>query len=149
MGRILLAYLAAVAVTYVTAATAHTQSVMSRLADMDAPVTVGVRASATLHDLGGMATSFLPMIAVGLAIAFPVAAAAIRRLPRWRPVGYSVAGGVAVLVIHLTLSLMFQITPVAGARTTLGLTVQALCGGLGGWVFRICLPPRPAKADRG
>lgn len=147
MLRMLFAYLAAVAVTYVTASIAHTQSVMGRLLDMDVPVTLGDRLHATVHDVVGMAASFLPLLALALAIAFPVAGLAIRRLPRWRPVGYSVAGGVAVLVLHLTLSLVFQITPVAGARTTLGLTVQALCGGLGGWVFRICLAKPAARCS--
>jgi hypothetical protein len=146
MWRVLFAYLAAVTVTYVTAAAAHTQSVMSHLEDMDVPFTFADRVAATLHDIGGMATSFLPMVAVGLAIALPLAAAIMRVLPGWRQVGYALAGGAAMLTIHLALSLALDITPVAGARTTVGLTIQALCGALGGGVFRVTLPHRPRQA---
>jgi hypothetical protein len=146
MWRVLFAYLAAVTVTYVTAAAAHTQSVMSHLQDMDVPFTFADRVAATLHDIGGMATSFLPMVAVGLAIALPLAAAIMRVLPGWRQVGYALAGCAAMLTIHLALSLALDITPVAGARTTVGLTIQALCGALGGGVFRVTLPRRPRQA---
>src|SRR5690606_35389609 len=139
----LVAYLAAVLVTYAGAAVAHTQWVMASLADMGVDVAPGDRLGATVHDLVGMATPYLPIIAVGLAVAFPGAALIIRAVPQWRPLGYPLAGGVAVLVIHVVLHETFSITPIAAARTTAGLTVQALCGALGGWVFRRCLlPPR-------
>ncbi|MEQ8858141.1 MAG: hypothetical protein RIC56_05795 [Pseudomonadales bacterium] len=142
MIRVLSAYLAAVIVAYVGASIAQTQSVMARLADMGVPVSVGVRLEATAHDVVGLATSLLPLIAVGLAIALPVAALAIRVLPGWRPVGYVLAGGAALLAIHVALNLSLGIHPVAATRTTIGLTAQALCGGLGGWVFLQCLPER-------
>ncbi len=136
----ILAFLAAVFVTYACAAIAHTQTVMSNLADLGAPVTVGDRLAASGHDLLGMAPTLLPMVAVALAIAFPVAAWVIRRWPWWRAVGYSLAGGVAVLMIHVLLYQALGITGVAGARGTAGLTLQALCGAVGGLVFRQLLP---------
>lgn len=139
MLRVLAAYLAAVLVTYAGAAIAHTQSVMARLGDMGVPVGLADRLGATLHDLAGMAPLYLPIIAAGLAVAFPVASLVMRMLPRWRPVGYALAGGVAVLAIHVILYQTLAITPIAAARTTAGLTVQALCGALGGWVFRVGL----------
>lgn len=147
MLRAVAGYLAAVLVAYVTAAAAQTQSVMARLGDMGVDVSPGDRLGATVHDVAGMAGTYLPMIAVGFAIAFPVAAAVIRRVPRWRPVGYALAGGVAVLMIHVLLAWTLSITPVSAARTSLGLTVQALCGALGGWVF-LKTRPRPLPAPR-
>jgi len=135
MLRALAAYVAAVLVTYTLATIAATQHVMARLVDMGVDVSLADRLGTTLHDLAGMTTSYLPILAVGLAIAFPVAAGVARFAPRWRTIGYPLAGGLAVLVIHFTLSQLFNITPVAAARTTLGLTVQALCGALGGWLF--------------
>jgi hypothetical protein len=74
MIRTLTAYLAAVLVTYVVAAFAATQSVMNALQGLGAPVTAGVRLDAAWHDLLGMASSYLPIIAIALLIAFPVAA---------------------------------------------------------------------------
>lgn len=147
MLRSLGAYLVAVLVTYVSAAVAHTQSVLANLSDLGMTVTLGDRLSATWHDLLGMAVLYLPMIAAGLAVAFPVAAVIIRVRPRWRSVGFQLAGGAALLVIHVLLYQTLSITPVAAARTTVGLTIQALCGALGGWVFLLCLPPpRPTAA---
>lgn len=142
MVRVLIAYLVAVLVAYAAAAIAQTQSMLANLQDMGADVTLGDRLAATGHDLLGMATLFLPMIAAGFALALPVAAGIIRMLPRWRPVGYALAGGVALLAIHLLLQQAFNITPISAARTALGLTVQALSGALGGWVFLQCLPDR-------
>lgn len=139
MLRTLVAYLAAVLVTYAGAAIAHTQSVIASLREMGVKVGLGERLGATAHDLAGMAGLYLPIIAVGLAVAFPAASLVMRWLPRWRPVGYALAGGVAVLAIHVVLYQTFSITPIAAARTTAGLTVQALCGALGGWMFRFCL----------
>ena len=144
MVRTLGAFLAAVLVTYVVAATAATQSVMGRLSDLGAPVTMAVRAESTWHDLLGMATSYLPILAVALLIAFPVAALVVRFMPGWRAVGYPLAGAVAVLAVHIILEQLLMITPVAATRTLAGLGVQVLCGALGGWVFLRCLPARRA-----
>jgi len=142
MLRIIGAFLLAVLVTYLAAAVAATQSVMSSLADMGVAVPLVDRLVTTGQDLVGMATSFLPIIAVALGIAYPVAALVLRWRPDWRWFGYPLAGGVAILGVHVALELAFGITPVAAARSTLGLTLQALCGALGGWVFlRACPAP--------
>ncbi|MFW6093022.1 MAG: hypothetical protein ACODAC_03535 [Pseudomonadota bacterium] len=146
--RVVGAYVAGVLVAYATAAMASTQWVLAELTGMGAPVGPAERLAATGHDLVGMASSYLPLIAVGLAIAFPVAAGVVRILPRLRPIGYPLAGGAAVLAIHVILNELLEITPIAAARTTAGLTVQALCGALGGWVFLRGLP-RPAPRGAG
>ncbi len=136
MLRTLCAYLGAVITAYATATIAHTQWVLWSLSRMGAPVGLDDRLAATGHDLVGMATSYLPIIAVGLAIAFPVAGLLARSLPRLRWLAYPLGGGVALLAIHVILYQLLAVTPIASARTMLGLTVQALCGVLGGWVFR-------------
>jgi len=146
MLRIIGAYLLAVVVTYISAAVAATQSVMARLADMGVAVGLGDRLLTTGQDLVGMAPMFLPIIAIAFAIAFPVAALALRWRPDWRWFGYPLAGGVAILMVHVALQAAFNITPVAAARSILGLTFQALCGVLGGWVFLRALPAR-ARAE--
>jgi hypothetical protein len=144
MLRALAAFVAAVMVAYALAAFAQTHHVMSRLVDMGVDVTVGDRIRTALHDFVGMSPLYLPMIAIGCAIAFTVAAGVLRLAPRWRPLGYPLAGGAAVLAIHVILNQLFDITPIAAARTTLGLTVQALCGAVGGWLFGYLLRPRRA-----
>ena len=135
MLRTFSAWLIATLVAYAAAAIAATQSVMTRLAEMNVPVGIGERLRTTGLDLIGMAPMFAPMIAAGFAIAFVVAALIVRKRPDWQWFGYPLAGGVAVLVIHLALQAAFHITPVAAARTILGLAIQVACGVLGGWVF--------------
>lgn len=136
MLRTLAGFVAGVLVTYVCAAALSTQWVMASLGAMGVPVDLGVRLQATVHDLVGLATLYLPLIGAGFAVAFPAAALAIRWLPRWRPLGYPLAGGAAVLAIHVILNWTFDITPIAAARSAPGLTMQAMCGVLGGWVFQ-------------
>jgi len=142
MLRVMGAYLLAVIVGYVAAAAATTQSVMARLAEMGVAVPLADRLLTTLQDVVGMASSYLPIVAVAYAIAFPVAALVLRWRPQWRWFGYPLAGAVAILVVHLALEAAFGFTPVAAVRTTLGLMVQVLCGAVGGWVFLRSLPRR-------
>lgn len=144
MLRALGAYVSAVLLAYAFAAVAATQSVMARLADMGVEVSFGVRLQTTLQDLAGMAAMYLPIIAAAFAVAFPVAALVSRFLPGWRSLGYPLAGGVAILAVHFILNQTFNITPVAAARTPLGLAFQGLAGVLGGYVCLRLLPARPA-----
>ena len=144
MLRALGAYVTAVVVTYAFAAVAATQSVMARLADMGVEVGMATRLQTTFQDLVGMAAMYLPIIAAAFAVAFPVAAVVSRYLPRWRGLGYPLAGGVAILAVHFILNQTFNITPVAAARTPLGLAFQALAGVLGGYACLRLLPTRPS-----
>lgn len=142
MLRVISAYLLAVMVGYVAAAAATTQSVLARLVELGVTVPLVDRLVTTGQDVLGMATSYLPIIAIAFAIAFPVAALILRWQPRWRWFGYPLAGGVAILVVHLALELTFGFTPVAAVRTLPGLVAQVGCGFLGGWVFlRACPAP--------
>jgi len=129
------AFLSAVLVSYVLAAIAATQSVLARLPEMGVPVTFAQRISVTAHDLTGMASSYLPLIAVALLIAFLVTALVGKYLSVSRTALYMLAGGVAVVCIHLGLEAAFGIAPVAATRTVLGLLVQGLAGAVGGYAF--------------
>jgi hypothetical protein len=143
MLRTVRAWLVAVLVAYAVAAVATTQSVMANLVEMGVPIDLGDRLRTTGQDLLGMTSSYAPMIAVGFAIAFGVAALVLRKRPDWRWFGYPLAGGLAILVIHLALEAMLSITPIAAARTMLGLSIQIACGVLGGWVYGRMRPAAP------
>ena len=71
-GRIFVAYLGAVMVTYLLAATAATQSVLASLEAMGVAVTMGERLSTTGRDLIGMFPAYGAIIAIALAIALPI-----------------------------------------------------------------------------
>ncbi len=128
-------FLASVVVAYGLATITATQSVIARLAGMGVDVTFADRVSMTLHDLAGMAGMFLPIIAFGFLLAFLVTALLCRWLGAWRAVLYPLAGGVALICIHLALNHAFQITPIAIARSHLGLLIQGLAGAAGGYAY--------------
>ena len=129
------AFLSAVIVTYVLAAIASTQSVLDSLREIGIPVSRTERLEAIAHDLVGMATTFLPLIALALLIAFLLTGAILRWLPKWRTALYIISGAAAIVGLHLILRATFDITPVAAARTGMGLAIQALAGAVGGYAF--------------
>jgi len=137
------AFLLALLVTYVLAATAATQSVLARLGEMGIVVTFDHRMGAIVHDLFGMLSSFLPLLGVGLLIAFLFTARVDRWVPGWRTPLYVLAGAAAVITVHVSLKIAFDITPVAAARSAGGLLIQALAGAVGGYVF--AMSGRPAS----
>ena len=128
-------YLVAVAVAYLLAAVTATQAVISRLAGRGIDVNMADRVAMTLHDIAGMAGMFLPMIAFGLLVAFLVTALLCRWFGQWRSLLYPLAGAAALVTIHVALNLSFEITPVAIARTPIGLLIQALAGAAGGYTY--------------
>ena len=135
MIRKLAAYLLAIIVAYLLASITATQSVIARLAEMGVDVNFAERLRMTLHDIAGMAGMFLPMIAFGFLAAFLLTALLCRWLGK-RPVAlYILAGALALITIHLTLHLAFQITPVAIARTTGGLLIQGAAGAVGAYFY--------------
>jgi len=142
MMRAILAYLAAVLVTYAVAVVFASQSVAGHLADMGVRVGAGERLGMVVHDLAGMVGIFLPVIAIGLLVALLVSTWLIRLKPAWRTVLYCLAGATAVISVHIALKLSFDITPVAVARSIPGLISQAIAGAVGGYVFARLKPVR-------
>jgi hypothetical protein len=135
-------YLLAVIVGYLLASIIATQSVVSSLAGMGVDVGLSDRLIMTLKDIAGMAALFLPMIAFAFLAAFLIAAMICRWWAPWRTPIYIAAGAAAVITIHLTLNLAFNITPIAVARTTGGLLLQGLAGAVGGYLYILLTPKR-------
>ena len=128
-------YLAAVATAYLLATVTASLHVASKLADMGVSPDPGARVSMIAHDLAGMAGSFLPLIAAALLVAFLVTALLYRLLGRARVLLYVLAGAVALLTLHLALHAALGLTPIAIARESSGLLLQALAGAAGGLVY--------------
>lgn len=135
MIRRIVTFAGAVLATYVVAAVLASNSVVSSVIAMGLPVSLGKRLEVIGHDILGMATSYLPLIAIALFLAFLVAGLLARKRPDLRIAVYVLAGMAAVLCIHVGLKAAFDITPVAAARTTVGLSMQAIAGSLGGYIF--------------
>lgn len=131
----LFAWLAAVLLTYALASLAATQSVVGRLDGMGIPISLGERLQMSGQDLLGMANLFLPLIAVGLLLAYLVAGWLGSRQVSRRTGLFMLAGAMAMLSIHLALQWSFDISLIAVARSPLGLLSQALAGAVGGYFY--------------
>lgn len=136
------AFVAAAVLTHVAASALVTQHTLARVVEMGLPVPLDVRLSSTLHDIVGMMSSYLPLIAVGLLIAFGIAALITRMAPGLRTALFTLAGAAALITANLALQLAFEIVPVASARTVGGLLAQGGAGALGGLLFAVLIPPK-------
>ena len=135
------AYGVAVFATEALAAMAATQFVLAGLAGLGVVITLGERLTMTGQDILGMMQVYLPVLALALALGFLVAGAIIKKLgPAWSLLGYTSAGFVAVLAALLTVLSLFDITPIAGARSPAGLFCQGLAGAVGGFIFHRLKP---------
>lgn len=83
------------------------------------------------HDLVHFAPVWGAVVAVGFALALPVAAWLARRRAAWRVPLYALAGGVAVLAILLLMQATMGLMPIASARSLLGVAGFVLGGALG------------------
>lgn len=142
--KIVLAYIAAVVTAYVAAVLAYTQLNLANVVEMGLPVSFKDRIGAAGHDLIGMASLYLPIIAVALLLAFGFTAIVLRWVPQLRTLGYLLAGFVGIFVVDYALGALLTggTHPLAVTRTTIGLLSQCLAGALGGYVF-ILLSRKP------
>lgn len=114
-----------------------TQVILAELEAMAMPVTLRDRLHATGHDLMGLATSYLPLIFVALLLALPVAAGLSRYLPRARVFFYCLAGAVAIYALHTVMKAVLGLNGIAAVREPLGLALQCVAGGFGGYLFYV------------
>lgn len=123
-------------ITVFIAVIIQTQNVISRLGNLGADVSFGDRLSMTAYDISHLGTLYGLFIAIALAIAFLAGGLVYHFAKFGRPIIYSVAGGVAILVmLFLMKRAFFDIHIIAGARDGLGIALQVLAGILGGRVF--------------
>lgn len=135
MIKVLLAYAAAVSGAFVLGSILATQFILGNVAAMGMDVSVGVRLEATLHDVLGLATSYLPLMAIAFLVALPVAAGLRRLLPTQALFLYVLAGAVAVVTLHLAMKAALGLSGIAATRTAAGLLSQGLAGALGGYLY--------------
>lgn len=135
MARVSAAFLGALVVATVLAVTAQTQMVLAGLQGLGAPMPLGVRLSATLHDIAGLGPAYGAVLCVALGLALPVAALGKRLLVGFAPIAYPLAGAAGVAAALLLMPLAVGIMPISGANSALGFALQCLAGAVGGGVF--------------
>lgn len=135
MRRVLIAFFPAVLIAYGLASVMATQVILAELTGMGMPITLDDRFRASLHDLAGLLSSYLPLLLIAFTLAFPVAALLARWRPDWRFLLFPLAGAVAVAALHLILKAVLGLNGIAAVRELPGLLSQVLAGGVGGYLF--------------
>ena len=128
------AFIVAVIVTYVAGDCFFGQGHPANGSPMGLTVEFGDRVDTLLHDVVHMIAIYLPLVTIGLFIAFPVAAGLFRRKPDLRLFGYMLAGFVALIAMHVIMKMVLGLTGVAPTRTVLGLFAQGVAGAVGGYI---------------
>ena len=140
--RVALAFILAVIVATVLGAVAHTQFVLARLSGLGVDISLGERLSMTLHDIVVMAPLFGAIVGAGFIVAMSAAALVFKLAGTQRTLIYVVAGAVSLGVTLMVMNAVFEITAIAGARSTLGFLAQMAAGAVGGLTFAKALPAR-------
>jgi hypothetical protein len=144
--RILLAWLAATAVTTVAGSIIQTQYNLAAIVALGVHVPAGLRLRTTLQDLIGFAPLLALVTAVGFMVAFLVAARLARSWPDRRSLWYTLAGAAALAVAIGAMNALLPVTPIGATRWLSGTVALAAAGGLGGWLFGRLSPRRERPA---
>lgn len=135
--RLLLAFVAVVAVTSAVAVAIHSQFVMAELRGLGAEIGGGMALDMTMHDVAGMAPLYAMFIGVALLLGFLITGWLWPKVKLARTVSFAIGGGAAVALMLTIMSTAMGITLVAGARTPAGFAAQCAVGALGGLVFAV------------
>lgn len=134
--KIMAAWLLAVLTTVIISVVFQTQNVLARLNDIGADISVSDRFSMTGYDIIHFGSVYGAFIAIAFIIAFLAGGLVFRFAKFGRSLIYSVAGGVAMLVMLMAMKqVFFGIHLVHGASDTLGISMQILAGAIGGFIF--------------
>jgi len=129
-----LSFVAATAVTAVLSSVAQTQLNLQALIEMGMTIELPLRMRSSLSDLINFAPLWALIVAVGFALAFPVAWMLHRWVLASRALWFVLAGAVSIAVTLALMQMLLGITVVAAARSTLGMALLCLSGALGGWI---------------
>ena len=127
-------FVASVIVAYTLASVAHTQQVLSGLLHLGVQIPFRDRLDMFATDWAGLYL-YLVVIAIGFLIAFGVMALIKRFVSVHATLLFALGGGLAMLCILVSMRELASLTPIAGARGVLGMTLQCLAGVVGGAVF--------------
>ena len=135
-------FVASVVVSYTLASLAHTQQVLAGLLHLGVRIPFLDRLEMFTGDWIGLYL-YLLVIAIGFLIAFGVMALVNRVVPVHATLLFALGGALAMLCILVSMRELASLTPIAGARGALGMTLQCVAGAIGGAVFGISIVRQP------
>lgn len=135
MGKIVVAFLAAVLAGHVVGAIFFTQFNLGALVELGAPIDLVIRARTTMQDIVGMFPVYTIAVAVALFLGFSIAGIIVKRLPQLRYLGFISAGFVGFYAMHGLIEALAGVNLFWIAKTSMGILFQAIAGAIGGYVF--------------
>lgn len=135
MLKLLKAYTGAVGGAYLTGSIFASLVILGNVRNMGMDVTAAVALKAIGHDLLGLTSSYLPLIAVAFLIALLFTHALLKILPSHPQLLYVLAGAVALVALHMTMKAVLGLSGIAATRTLAGLMSQGVAGAFGGWLY--------------
>lgn len=147
MTRRIGAFVCAVLVTYLAGSALSTQMILHEVSSFGVPVDFATRIGATLHDIAGLAVTYLPITTIALIVAYPVTALVLRFVPGPRALAFAIGGALALYALHSLMFAVLGMHPLPATRTTLGMLSQAVAGALGGLAFAAIVHPIQRDAD--
>jgi len=138
--QVVIAYVAAVVVTYVLASIFQSLAVLVAMNQAGAGFTAGVWLKTILHDLYGFTflgyASYGLGVLIGFAIAMPTAALIHKFSGLPRGFLYPLAGATAIATeMYIIKASFYDTTIFPGTRGMSGFVLQLLAGALGGLIF--------------
>ena len=127
-------FIVSILVAYTLASLAHTQQVLAGLLQLGVHIPVSDRLVMFAGDWVGLYV-YLLVITLGFLIAFGVMALIKRVVPLPTLLLFALGGALAMLCILVSMRELASLTPIAGARGVLGMSLQCLAGAVGGAVF--------------
>lgn len=113
-----------------------TAIVLINLQQSGAKINMNEGLSMWLYDSQHFAPLYGLFVLVAFLCAFLAAAIVFKRVKTNRTLLYIIAGATAIIVmLYAMKSVFFGVPIVAGARTYFGLFLQALAGGIGGYIY--------------
>ena len=145
MTKTLTAFLAATILAYLLGVVFISQGNIASVVGLGFDVTLSQRLEAVVHDATHMLTIYLPLVAASLLIGLPLAYGIVRNKPQLRMFGYILAGGIALLAIHVIMKVILGLSGIAATRSIFGLLAQGMAGAAAGLVF--CKLTDPSVSD--
>lgn len=146
LGKRLAYLIISVTFTAIFATLIQTQRVIGLLDNIGANISLNKRVSMSVYDVSHLGTLYAIFIFIAFLIAF-IASTGIYKITKYaRLITYTVAGALAIFVMLKLMKLVFfDVDIIAGARDNVGILLQSIIGGFGGFIYAVLSTPHPAK----
>lgn len=145
--RYIIAFIISVLAASIIASMFSTQFVVAGLRELAIEIPVATRLAMTFGDLAILKTLGI-IVSLCFLISFVIAGLAKRYIGGSRLSWYTVAGGLSLATALLLMEQVLQLMPIAGARTTGGMSTQALAGAMGGFIFAQLTKPKRGETKQ-